>query len=230
MPLLQANETPLLLFGAANSSLPAANSTLPAEGSQATQPDDAAAGEALPVTGEQPAPDRSGAGITRVAVLLADLSFGNFTKHPAFPILMANLVEFTRQAPAPPGFHTGQAIPLPAAGSYQSIQVIPPGQAPLGFAQSWPSQWEQTLEPGVYRFRFTRANGESAEFAAGAWAGEANELDLRPRAWTSQAGTGSGSRPSATEDEAARRLDLRPWLLAAAVLLLLGEAYLAWRR
>ncbi len=215
LPLLEANQTPLLLIGTPGRSGLAASPAGPQAG-------------ALPVTGDAPA--EAALASSRVVVLLADLAFGNFTKHPAFPILMANLVEFARQSPAPPGFHTGEAVPLPAPGSYRAVQVIPPGQAPTAFENTWPARWEDTLEPGVYQFRFIQADGTRAAFAAGAWAGDALESDLRPRSWTGQGSlSGSGRRPGSPE-QAERDIDLRPWLLGAAIAILLWEAYLAWRR
>lgn len=171
-----------------------------------------------------------GPGAGPVLVLLADLAQGNFTRHPAFPILMANLVELARQAPLPASFQTGQALPLPPAGAYQSIQITPPQRPAVALAAPWPPTWDDTLDPGLYRFRFTRSNGETAEFSAGAQAGSAVESDLRARAWPqalAEAGAAPGGAPGRPQ---ARPLDLWPWLLGAALLLWLAEAALAWRR
>ena len=195
VPLLQANDTPLLLRG-----------------------------EIHPAQSER----------SRVFVLLADLTRGNFTKQAAYPILIANLVEDARRAPLPPGFLTGEPVPLPARGSYQSIQITPPHQAEIQLEQDWPAEWTQTLNPGLYQFRFTRASGETMQFSAGARAGEAMESDLRPRGWTQAVGANSAGANSATTSpettQKERPVDLRIWLLGAAVVLLGLEATLAWRR
>src|SRR5690606_36939132 len=97
----------------------------------------------------------------------------------------------------------------------------------------WPAAWEGTSEPGLYLFRFLDAQGEATEHVLGVNAGDEVESDLRPREWTSRPASGSTSvRAGGAPDDAGddrRRLDLMPWLLAAAILVLIGEAYLAWR-
>lgn len=167
---------------------------------------------------------------SRVVILLADLAQGNFTRHPAFPILLANLAEQARQAPLPAVFRTGEGLPLPA-GAYQKVEVAPPDGEPVELAaESLPVVWYGALEPGLYRFRFTAPGGAETRFSAGAIAGDEDESDLRPRAWM-QASAGA-DRPAAAErpQQPPAPLDLRPWLLGAAVLILLLEAFLAWRR
>jgi len=168
-------------------------------------------------------------GVSRVVVLLADLSQGNFTKHPAFPILMANMIEFSRSAPLPPRFNTGETLLLPPPGNYQSVQVTPPNQPAIVMNSPWPSEWSQTVEPGLYRFSFTRADGKIDELFAGANTGDEVESDIRPRAWTQEVigGIPVSGRDTVQEEQS---VDLRTWLLGAAVLLLLVEAVLAWRR
>lgn len=166
---------------------------------------------------------------TRVTVLLADLGQGNFTRHPAFPILIANLVETSRQAPLPPSLKTGDAAPLPAAGSYQSVRITPPGGTEVVLEQEWPEAWQQTLDPGLYRFRLIQVDGEAVDFASGVNAGDPQESDLRVRPWTTAVGNQGGASGTGTEGDE-QPLDLRPWLLGAAILMLLVEATLAWRR
>jgi hypothetical protein len=166
---------------------------------------------------------------SRVVVLLADLTQGNFTKHPAFPILIANLVQFSRQSPLPAQVQTGEPIPLPAPGAYGSVDVLPPVEDAVGFSRDWPSEWEQTFTPGLYRFRFVENDGDRREYLTGANAGDPEESDLRPRSWveSAMAGVEGPSNLRITEE---KHFDLWPWLLAAAVLALLAQAVLAWRR
>ena len=164
---------------------------------------------------------------SRVIVLLADLTQGNFTRHPAFPILIANLVEQSRQAPLPPAFQTGDTLPLPVTGSYETIEITPPGQPPVAMDQDWPAEWTDTQSPGLYRFRYIEADGDVSEFATGARAGDAEESDLRARAWVEN--EAAAANASENSDRENQQIDLRPWLLGAAILVLLLEAILAWR-
>ena len=109
----------------------------------------------------------------------------------------------------------------------------PPQGGAVNLGEAWPARWEQTQEPGLYLFRFTRPGGEVVEIASGANAGDETESDLRLRAWalavSGEGGAGGGLLP-AESPEAGRQIDLRPWLLAAAILLMLVEATLAWHR
>jgi len=168
-------------------------------------------------------------------VLLADLERGNFTRHPAFPILMANLVENARQGALPASVQTGEPIPLPPSGETGALRVTPPQAAPAEFQAGWPAAWEGTLDPGLYHFSVDYAAGPGAqgsrfEFVSGANAGHPEESDLGPRPWASLL-AGSASGQEAQPAEADRRfIDLTPWLLAAALLVILAEAALAWRR
>lgn len=177
---------------------------------------------------------------TRLTVLLADLSGGNFAQHPAFPILISNLVQNVRQAPLPASLYTGERIPLPATGEFRELRVNAPGGEASRFGRNWPAAWENTLEPGAYHFRFAGPGGASFEYVSGVNAGQESESDLRPRAWARAAerspGTGrpaagqpAPALPAQAERQEARSLDLMPWLLALAALLLLLEAKLAWR-
>ncbi len=166
-----------------------------------------------------------------VAVLLADLEQGNFTRHPAFPILIAALVENARPSPLPPAFHTGQAIRLPAPTAGQALRVVTPAGETLEVDSSGPAGWDQALDPGLYRFQLAGAGPAPREYAAGVNAGEAAESDLRRQDWTrSVAGEGSPANPGVGQGAPPAGVDLRPWLLTAALLALFGEVWLAWRR
>jgi hypothetical protein len=176
-----------------------------------------------------------GSSPTQAWVLLADLQRGNFTKHPAFPIMMAKFALEANQSPLPASIQAGDPLRLPPPGAAQSLQVIPPDGSPAGFQQEWPSVWNETLDPGLYRVILEGAGGQSSETIVGVQAGDASESDLRPRSWT-QAALGSensaptASPPAAMDPSAGKRpLDLLPWLMAAALVIMLVEAALAWR-
>lgn len=183
--------------------------------------------------------EREQAGPTRVLVLLADLSRGNFTKHPAFPILIANIVQDLLRMPFSASFNTGEGVRLPALGGFDTLSISVPGEAPLEYRTVWPEVWEHTLEPGLYRFTWKSRAGDSLEYIAGVNAGDEIESDFRLRAWAEAAGTGipsiTGSSPGnstplgASSEQEHRPVDLLPWLLGAALLVLFLEATLAWR-
>jgi hypothetical protein len=164
-------------------------------------------------------------------VLLADLGQGNFTRHPAFPILMANLVQQVDKQPLPASVKTGQALALPPAGQFQSLRVSAPEESPAVFQDNWPTSWEKTLSPGLYRFTFTSQAGGNTEYLSGVNAGDETESDLRPRAWVNDlpdsiSDSGTQNFP---EDQNQGWIDLLPWLLASALIVILLEATLAWR-
>jgi hypothetical protein len=162
-------------------------------------------------------------------VLTADLARGNFTRHPAFPILIANLVEAARQAPLPSAFQTGEALPLPVTGGTTAVQVVPPGDPAASLQPPWPPAWTDTLDPGFYQFRLDQANGETVEFSAGARVGDAQESDLRTRA-AIQLSVARDPARAADPSAEKQHVDLQAPLLSTAFLLLLVEAFLAWRR
>lgn len=167
-------------------------------------------------------------GASSAWLLLADLGTGNFTKQPAFPIMIANLVEQARGAPLPPSIKTGQPLPLPPAGNYAAIRVTNPNGESTNWQGTWPGVFRETERAGIYQVELIDAAGKRAVFAAGANAGDENESDLRPRAWTENALTKTTQSPELIDGDSPS-VDLWPWLLAAAALLLLAEARLAWR-
>jgi Ca-activated chloride channel homolog len=188
--------------------------------------------------------------VGQAVVLLADLTQGNFIQHPAFPILIANLVEQSRQAIIPPAFKTGAALPLPSVGSYQRIDISAPqsgeilpsaqgglsqpeGRSPqsqtVNLQGSWPAQWSETHTPGLYAFRLTGLDGSQTEFISGAQAGDILESDLRPRGWTQIIAVTAADLRAGINTESLP-FDLRGWLLGAAILLFFLQAVLAWQR
>ena len=180
--------------------------------------------------------DNSQGGRSRLVALLADLSRGNFTKHPAFPILIGNLMQSLRQAPLPPSLHTGEQIALPGPGEAQALRISAPGDPEVEYRSRWPVEWSDTLQPGIYRFEVRNLQGQTSEYVAGVNAGDETESDLRPRAWVqsvaaeTSAGAGAPASAGQPEDAEQHMIDLTPWLLAAAALGILLETTLAWRR
>lgn len=169
-------------------------------------------------------------GSTRILVLLVDLKTGNFSKHPAFPLFINNLVESVRGARLTATLHSGDPLPLPSAGEYRSVRIIPPASEgaqsqPQVYSGTWPDTWTQTLQPGSYRVELEDAAGRQLVQVVGVNAGDATESDLVPRSWANSLKSGTASGEAALEEP----LNLTPWLAGLVGLFLLLEAALAWR-
>ena len=163
-------------------------------------------------------------GGTHLLVLLADLGSGNFTKHPAFPLLINNIVESVRRAPLPTTLLTGQVINLPPAGEYHAIHLGLPGAAQT-VDVTGTELWTQTLQPGAYSLALEDLAGRQITQVVGVNAGDEIESDLAPRDWALSTSTA----PAIDNVAAAQPVDLLPWLLGLAGLCLFVEAVLAWR-
>lgn len=163
-------------------------------------------------------------------VLLADLRRGNFAKRPAFPMLIANLVDFSRNSTLPQTIKTGEPLLLPPSGTYQALQLIPPDGVVAQWDEQLPAEWNLTQDPGFYRVHILEFDGEVKEFSTGANSGDVLESDLRTPEWVkSLRSTAPGGFTPPGEQENTQ-IDLRPWMLGVALLLLALEANLAWRR
>jgi Ca-activated chloride channel family protein len=158
-------------------------------------------------------------------LILADLNVGNFTRHPAFPILIGNVIRQAQAAPFPSSLHTGQDIELPQSDEYQALTIQPPSGDAVTFQTGLPTQWSDTITPGLYHFEYQNRAGKVTLYICGINAGDAYESDLTPQNWIRNLDTMTG--PSSTST-GTQQLELRPWLLGLALLFLLWEARLAW--
>jgi hypothetical protein len=164
-------------------------------------------------------------GSVRLSIFLPVLSDGNLVRHPAFPILLGNQVQQALTSPFPGLQATGKPVQLPASGQYISLQITPPFGPPVNFNESWADNWEQTREPGIYRFELTERSGKRVTHSIGINAGDMIESRLAPQEWSEE----YQRTQAALLDDYDEQLDLTPWLLSLAVLLLLLEAWLSWR-
>ncbi|MBN2045160.1 MAG: BatA and WFA domain-containing protein [Anaerolineales bacterium] len=146
------------------------------------------------------------------------LEAGNFTKHPAFPILLSRFVSQARDFAPQPGYLAGDVLILPDGET--SIQT-PSGELISG---------EETgkinlVEPGLYRYLAADNFGGIHEVLFGVNLGEADESDITPQDWR------AGVAVFTPEDGGWQRVEvhLGPWLLAIAIILLMVEAWRAWR-
>ncbi len=169
-----------------------------------------------PLLVRQPAPGSD------LLVLLAntDPAASNFTQHPAFPVLLATLVERARQAPLPASLAAGEALPALAAGRFQSARVTPPGGSAYDYSSI------ALHAAGLYSLELVDAMGQHAGLSLGVNAGDLAESNLQT-APAALANIQAGILPGSTTRT--NPIPLAPYLLAAACILMLLEAALAWR-
>lgn len=194
----------------------------------------------LVLAGGQPLLAAGQAGSSQVVAVLADLGRGNFTRHPAFPVLVANLVFAPGQGLLPETLYTGQPLPLPAEAQAPLLRLTPAGAGStvtgaqsVTFNSGRPAQWDDTLQPGVYTLTIDGLPGGPVTQQVGVNAGAAVESDLQARPWTGSvqgdAGGRGGVLPGGEGESQERTLDLSPLLLGLALFIFLWEAWLAWR-
>jgi Ca-activated chloride channel homolog len=181
--------------------------------------------EILAQTKESPIYLLSQSGSTRLYIFLPDLQEGNLIRHPAFPLMLGNLVQEARQTPFPQMVAAGDSIQLPNPEQYLTLTITSPSGHPLTLAGHWPESWEETREAGIYHFELIEKSGKKVDHFVAVNPGDRVESQLAPQAWSKG---NAQSSPSFTQ-EIDGQLELMPWLLGLAVLLLLLEALISWR-
>lgn len=158
-------------------------------------------------------------------MLLPDLRSSNLTRHPAFPIFLANLVQLVAGTDLPTAIRAGDPLLLPSRQTYPLIQLHPPEGEVIELAAERPDVWTETRQPGVYYLDLIDRDGDRQRYAVGVNAGSLEESDISPGQWAQQ----SQLADQVSETQDARQVDLMPWLLFLVILLLILEARLAWR-
>ena len=147
------------------------------------------------------------------------LDAGNFTKHPAFPILLSRFVNHARDVSPQPAYRTGDILTLPEGDV--SIQI------PSGNKITSDQTRQVTLsESGLYNYTAYDALGSRQDAYFGVNPGEVEESNITPRDWRTEV---TIYAPEAEKSWQRVDVHLGPWLLGLAVLLLLIEAWRAWR-
>src|SRR5690606_2928231 len=125
----------------------------------------------------------------------------NFTRHPAFPVLVANLVFAPGQGLLPETLYTGQPLPLPAEAQAPLLRLTPAGAGStvtgaqsVTFNSGRPARWDDTLQPGVYTLTIDGLPGGPVTQQVGVNAGAAVESDLQARPWTGSVQGDAGGR------------------------------------
>ena len=163
-------------------------------------------------------------GLTQVSLLLPDLESGNFTRHPAFPVLVANIVSAAGDGTLSGRIAVGSALELPDAAVVPRIVIAPPEGRAVELDGNRAPAWAGTSLPGLYLLTMTDLNGAMTEAYIGVNSGDLSESDLNLRADLQPSVEPAGTSVTEQVD-----VSLQPWFLAAALVLLFLEGYLAWR-
>ena len=160
---------------------------------------------------------------THLVVLNLELGSGNFVSHPAFPLLIANILDAARKDPIPLMALPGTRLDLSA--KFVQVEV----HSPSGKNATWwtdkPVGGQDFFDPGLYWWKATARSGRVTNAWMAVNAGDLAESAVRPQV-TQPGAPGYTPDPSSVVEA---WLDLTAWILTLAVLCLLVEARLAWR-
>lgn len=162
----------------------------------------------------------------RVVALAFDLHQSDLPLQVAFPILVANLVNWlqpTTSVDAPPALGAGDPISIRPDTSAEEIVIIGPGDRRTTLQPSPQMSFADTALLGVYTVEQRadgKALGEPEQFAVNLFSREESSIAPRP----DLAFTGAEASPAASSTE--RPLEIWPWVLLASLLLLSLEWWL----
>lgn len=162
---------------------------------------------------------------SHINIFLADLKEGNFTQHPSFPVFIAGLVSAIGKIPLPTHLALDDELIIPNSIDYPIVRIVSPEGDSVEFQEDRPGVWQEALEPGVYTFELFDFSGVQYNFATGVNAGGKEESDIRPQKWAADQASLSDEGQTIVNQE----INLMPWLLSLAIVLLFLEARLAWR-
>jgi Ca-activated chloride channel homolog len=160
-----------------------------------------------------------------IIVLLDDLTSGNFTSHPAFPLFFSNLIRSTRETYASSSLLTGEPIWLPSSNAFRSLVITLPDGKEQRLSRDWPAVWSDTSTPGTYHIQAEDPEGRIFTFLMGVNAFDPEESNILQQYWA----TDQQSTSIKLSEGSKQPVELLPWLLMSALFLLLFEAFLAWR-
>jgi hypothetical protein len=185
--------------------------------------------EALLSAGRTPLLMTGRTGLTELVLLLAETADengtpGGFARHPAFPVLVANIAAQAAGASLPPQIGAGERLPLPPPERYPEIRIVGPDGAETVLGADRPLHLDGLGAPGIYRIAATDLEGRQSIFSLGVSAGDLAESDIAPGAWTAAIVT-----PPVPAAQVDQPVPLAPWLLGIAAVLFLVEAWPAWR-
>lgn len=173
---------------------------------------------------QETAPDQP-ARLRREALLSFDLGDSDLPLRPAFPVLMANLVDWLvpSNQPLEPAIPAGAAATLHAAPLAQALRVewVVDPDVSEDLAPPWPPRPFHPRTPGVYRVLQEGLQPQPERFVV-AEAYAPSEADITPRTPALSGQSGAEALDAAAVLRSVRG-GLWPWLLAALLLLSLLE-------
>lgn len=164
-------------------------------------------------------------GSSRLTLVLATLSEGNIREHPFLPLLLSNLVDMARGPSVDQTIGLGEPIPFPSPDLYPIIRLVTPSGLAEEYSALLPDRAPTAREVGLYRAELIDPEGQVRTLYYAVSAGGDPESDIRPRDHEALS-----EQPSPTTPETGNiPFSLRVPLLALACVVLLLEAWLAWR-
>lgn len=155
--------------------------------------------------------------------LLPGLNEGNFTKSPAFPIFINNLIDYAKKSPIKTSYLLGEVLELPVDFISQDLLLKAPSEENHHELSGTEIRLE---EVGVYSLMGTDTYGDRVEWSIGVNGGDLEESNISPRDWRFQSVQGEETGPV---ERQRIELNLAPWLLILGMILLVIEAWRAWR-
>ncbi|GAB4581302.1 MAG: hypothetical protein Fur0022_40490 [Anaerolineales bacterium] len=159
-------------------------------------------------------------GQTQTAILSIDLTTGNLTQHPAFIILLNNLLTYYRTLAIPDQLPLGAPLYFPTG---TGAELLTPNGETIPLASPCPCTFPDTQTPGLYRLTLIDPGGSAQTSWIGVNAGTLPESNIAPNQWSVTHEL--LSVPSTLEEP----IQLAPYLLALVIVLLFLEAYLSWK-
>ena len=151
-------------------------------------------------------------------------------RHPALPIMVANLIEIYGSKNFPPDLVLGEPMPLFPSSQYPRAALFSGDGMIFEWGMDRPVFYESLPGPGFYQASFTDIDNNILVYPFGVNAGSMSESDISPHPWAVQlaeSSTSPGDPPPGEAQEVS--IDLIPWLLLLVGFLLFLEAWLAWR-
>ncbi len=158
----------------------------------------------------------------------------NFVARVAFPVLIANIVDYLAPPALPSSVQPGATVSIaPVIGSEQVAVTRPDGRTrtfPV-VGDRTPVPFSATESPGVYRVVYTGGGRELSTDAFTVNVGDELESDLRPRRTLDFTAIAGGNDPNAGIGAGEQRgVGIAPWLLGGVLLLLAAEWLVISRR
>ncbi|MEJ2511133.1 MAG: BatA and WFA domain-containing protein [Anaerolineales bacterium] len=160
---------------------------------------------------------------SEVFFFLAPLSSGNFTKHPAFPLFLSSLIKYSEGFSPLPEYQLGDVLDLNDVFETYAISILTPR---VEESQEVLTREISLDTTGLYSLEMTNQNGEKIQMQFGVNAGGFQESNILPGEWRLQYAEAEQTMPQGFQ---VVEVNLSPWLLLVVAILLLVEAWRAWR-